>query len=149
MAAKRTSEQGDEPEGSSLGEWTLGEVWPFPSSAEIEARFEELIRRRWSGGAGQPPADVFVLGREVWVEIDLPGVERESVSVRFERGQLLVEAERMPTSSPREARPALLERIRGPLRRRVPLPKLAGRGRVEFELEGGVLRVRVVPEESD
>jgi HSP20 family molecular chaperone IbpA len=135
-------------EGALPGEWTVREAWPFPSGAEIEQRFEELIRRRWGSRSAEPPADVFVLGRELMVELDLPGVELESVQVRYERGELLVEAHRPAAAPGEQARPARLERSRGALRRRIPLPPLPGAGRVEFRLEAGVLRVHVRPEDE-
>jgi HSP20 family protein len=93
--------------------------------------------------------DVFFHGREVLVEVDLPGVERESVQVRLERGELLVEAHRSPSPPGEAARPARLERVRGRIHRRVPLPAPVETGRVEFDLEGGVLRVRVRPENDE
>lgn len=148
MAAQsRRPKRGRKP-GPLPSDWTLQEAWPFPSGLEIEARFEELIRRRWVGGAREVPADVFILGRELVVELDLPGVEQESLRVRLERGELFVEAQRAASLPAEEARPARLERARGALRRRVPLPTAPSEGRVEFQLEAGVLRVRVRPKEE-
>jgi HSP20 family molecular chaperone IbpA len=123
-------------------------AWPFPSPDEIERRFERLIRSRWGGTASVPAADVFVHGREVWVEVDLPGVIEQEVRARVEAGVLVIEATRRFVPPAREARPAALERPRGPIRRAVPLPTRARRARLEYRLESGVLRVRILPEEE-
>jgi len=128
--------------------WKLADAWPFPSSVEIERRFEELIRGRWGAVSGEMPVDVFFHGRDVFVELDLPGVERESIQVRLEQGELFVEAHRPPTPPDENVRAARLERQRGTIRRRVPLPEPV-EGRVEFDLKSGVLRVRVRPETDE
>jgi HSP20 family molecular chaperone IbpA len=128
--------------------WKLSDAWPFPSRVEIEQRFEELIRGRWSVVTGEMPVDVYLYGRDVLVELDLPGVERESVRIRLEQGELFVEAHRPPSPLDEGAQPARLERKRGPIRRCVSLPRPV-EGRVEFDLESGVLRVRVRPENDE
>ena len=54
---KPTQEEGAaKPSALAKGFWELIEAWPFPEAAEIEQRFEELIRRRWVR-AYEPPAD--------------------------------------------------------------------------------------------
>ena len=143
---KRRREREPEPESRLPERWKLAEGWPFLSGAEIERRFEETIRARWGTPAGAGvPVDVFFHGREILIEVDLPGVERESVEVRLEEGEILVEAHRVPGPRGEDVRPARLERVRGRIRRRVPLPARVESGRLEFDLEGGVLRVRLRP----
>ena len=150
MTAERPEEESTD-QAARPREWTLRAAWPFPSVAEIEARFEELLRRRWAGEqpAQAMPADVFTLGRELLIELELPGVDQETLRVRLESGALLVEAHRPPTAREDDLRPARLERTRGPLRRRVPLPTRPRAGRLDFRLEAGVLRVRVLPDEGE
>lgn len=120
--------------------------WRFPTVEEVQERFEARIRRRWRTPAEEPPVDVFVLEDEIWVEMDLPGVSEGEISAYFEGGAVLVEAIRRIAPPSESARPARLERPRGVLRRRIPLPAAPRAARVERLLEGGVLRVRVVPE---
>ncbi len=120
--------------------------WRLPTEEEIHERFEARIRRRWRKPAEEPPVDVFVVENEIWVEMDLPGVAEGEVSTHFEAGAVLVEAFRQLAPPAESARPARLERPRGKLRRRIPLPAAPRAARVESLLRGGVLRVRVVPE---
>lgn len=138
----------DKPQEPPPSFWEVPGPWPFPSSAEIEQRFEELVRARWGEREGSAPADVFIYGEEIWVEMDLPGVPAEAVRVMLERGMLLVEAIRPAAPPEEQARPARIERRRGPIRRRVPLPAPLAAARIEFRLESGVLRVRLRPEEE-
>jgi HSP20 family molecular chaperone IbpA len=127
--------------------------WPFVSAAEVEERFEQLVRRRWISPRGPsagsrpreagPPVDVFVADGDIWVEVDLPGVTPETVRARLEDGDLVVEAERLAAAPARGARATSVERPQGRLYRRIPLPRLAGPARLEHDFEGGVLRVRI------
>ena len=116
---------------------------PFPSAGQIERRFEELIRGRWVSEVVSPPVDVFVYEEEVRVEVDLPGVEEERIRVQLEGTVLLIEAERSEEPARGASRAERLERPRGMLRRRVPLPRSVATPRVETQLHAGVLVVRV------
>jgi HSP20 family protein len=116
---------------------------PFPSAGQIERRFEELIRGRWVSEVVSPPVDVFVYEEEVRVEVDLPGVEEERIRVQLEGTVLLIEAERSEEPARGASRAERLERPRGLLRRRVPLPRSVATPRVETQLRAGVLIVRV------
>jgi HSP20 family molecular chaperone IbpA len=128
----------------SVARWEISASWPFPSAAEIERRFEQHIRGRW-GEAELPAMDVFIVGSEVWVEVDLPGVAEEEVEASVQCGVLLIEATRRSALPAEEARPARLERPRGKLRRSIPLPAQVEPAQLEYRLESGVLLVRVWP----
>jgi HSP20 family molecular chaperone IbpA len=45
-----------------------------PGDRAIERRFDELIRSRWRV-RGRVSADVLLHGDEMWVEVDVPGVD--------------------------------------------------------------------------
>lgn len=130
-------------------------AWPFVSAAEVEERFEQLVHRRWlvsrSGTAPQdprpdsPPADVFVVGGEIWVEVDLPGVDPDSVRVQLRDGDLVIEAERRARTPAQGAQAAAVERPRGRVHRRVPLPLRLGAAQLERHFESGILQVRIRP----
>jgi HSP20 family protein len=126
--------------------FALDASWPFPSAAEIERRFEQMIRRRWSGSRPELPADVFLVGEEIFVEVDLPGVDPEAVHARLEGTVLVIEATRHIQPPAETVRAAWRERAGGPLRRSVPLPATPSAPRIELRLEAGVLRVRIRPE---
>jgi len=79
----------DEPEeparqvGDAL-RWELGRAWGLPSTEEVEQRFDELLRRRWAEAREGSGGSWVVLEREVWVEMDLPGVGERKLRARVE-----------------------------------------------------------------
>lgn len=118
-------------------------AWRFPSPQELAERFEARIRR-WQAGPVEPLADVFLFENEVWIELDLPGVEEGEVSAYIEENAVWVEATRRIAPPVPGALPARLERPRGQLRRRIPLPVSAPSATLDVRLERGVLRVRIL-----
>jgi HSP20 family molecular chaperone IbpA len=132
------------PARRAAARWEISASWPFPSSAEIETRFEQHIRGRW-GAAELPATDVFIVGSEIWVEVDLPGVEEEEVHATVQGGVLMIEATRRSAPPAEKARPARLERPRGKVRRSIPLPAEVEPAQLEYRLESGVLLIRVRP----
>lgn len=130
-------------------------AWPFVSAAEVHERFEQLVHHRWvvtrtrevavRSQPHTPPADVFVVDGEIWIEVDLPGVAPETLRVRLDDGDLRIEAERRSLAPAQGARAAAVERPSGLLRRRVPLPLRVGAARLEWQFEDGILQVRVRP----
>ncbi len=128
--------------------WQISIDWRYPSKSEVERRFEQLIRARWATADTQPPTDIFVSQREIRIELDLPGVIESTVQARLERGVLLVEATRSGVAAAERLQAARLERQRGEIRMRVPLPGHVEAGRVEYKLESGVLRVLVHSEQE-
>ena len=122
--------------------WELSIDWPYPSRREVERRFEELIRGRWAADE-TPPVDIFVSHSEIRVELDLPGVIESTVRARLERGALLIEARRSGVAPSERLQATRLERRRGDIRMRVPLPTKVEAPRLEYRLESGVLEARV------
>lgn len=128
--------------------WEIPGTWRFPSPQELADHFEARIRRGWRSEEVEPAADVFVFQNEVWIEVDLPGVEQGQVSARLEGGAVWIEATRHLAPPSPAARATRLERPRGRIRRRIPLPTSPPTPRLEVRLEGGVLRVRIASESS-
>lgn len=130
--------------------WLVEAAFPGHSAQEVRRRFDERIRARWQPRAGsEPPADVFIVGRELWIEVDLPGVPESQVSVRIESGELVIEARRELEPPERDAPALRRERVSGVLRRRLSLPAPIARPALETRCESGVLRVRIRPEEDE
>ena len=118
------------------------------SRERIEERFEELVRRRWMrAGPGDTLADVFVSESGVVVQIDLPGVDAEQVSAQLSGGDLVIEARRAFPLPAEGLRALRLERARGTVHRRIPIPELSGRFDLALSTQNGVLTVEIRPEE--
>jgi HSP20 family molecular chaperone IbpA len=140
-----------EPDETEEGyvHWLVEAALPGQTAAEVRQRFDERIRARWQPRSGsEPPLDVFVVGRELWVEVDLPGVPENQVTVRVESGVLVIEARRELEPPTRDAPALRRERVPGTLKRRLPLPAPLAHPALETRCESGVLRVRIRLEEE-
>jgi HSP20 family protein len=137
---KGEGREGEAPESR----WELS--WPLPSVESLEREMADFAHLAWHAAGQELPADVFVIGDAIFVEIDLPGVQESEVAARIEQGCLVIEASRRAAPPSETAVPARLERRHGTLRRRLPLPPGVLAARLELKLEAGVLRVYVRPE---
>ncbi|HVO10752.1 MAG TPA: Hsp20/alpha crystallin family protein [Vicinamibacteria bacterium] len=95
-----------------------------------------LPHRTWA-----PAADVFETAAGYVVEIDLPGVRREEVSVQVAHGALVIRGEKPPSTTGRSETFHRLERLDGPFARSFRLPQAVDPEGVTAELADGVLRV--------
>ncbi len=86
------------------------------------------------------PMDAWRDGESFVVELDLPGVEPESIDLDVERNVLTIRAER-PTSPDREFLAA--ERPRGVFSRQLILGETLDTERVQAAYEAGVLTLRI------
>lgn len=140
-----TERKGEGSEGQAPeSRWQLS--WPLPPVESLERQMADLAQLAWHTAEQELPADVFVIGDEICVEVDLPGVQASEVVARIEQGCLVIEASRSPAPPSEKAVPTRLERRHGSIRRRLPLPSGVFAAHLELELEAGVLRVYVRPE---
>jgi HSP20 family protein len=87
------------------------------------------------------PASVWEDSDSYHVEMDVPGVARESVELTYEKGTLRITTER---SAPEEQRTGLVdERRYGKVTRTVTLPESIDPESITAELTNGVLHVTV------
>ena len=71
----------------------------------------------------EPPADVFVDGRDAVIVVALPGVSADRVEISSEPGALWVRAERELPAAARRGAMRQLEIPYGVFERRIPLPE--------------------------
>jgi HSP20 family protein len=110
-------------------------------------QFDSLIDQFFSPMSGRGiqayfvPASVWEDGNSYHVELDVPGVSRESVDLTYEKGTLRITTER---SVPQEQRNGLVdERRYGKVTRAVTLPESIDPESIAAELTNGVLHVTV------
>jgi HSP20 family protein len=87
------------------------------------------------------PMDAWREDHEFIVELDLPGVDPESIDLDVERNVLTVRAERRPLGGDRELLAA--ERPRGVFSRQLILGDTLDTERVHAAYDGGVLTLRI------
>lgn len=104
-----------------------------------------LFRRLGTRSAGNDNTmamDAYRRGSDVWVHVDLPGVNADQVDINVERGVLTITAER---SWPREDGDQLYlnERPTGAFRRQVHLGDSLDVDGIEADFADGVLTLRI------
>ena len=109
--------------------------------------FRELDRltQQVFGTAAKPaamPMDAYREGDTFVVELDLPGVEPESIDLDIERNVLTVRAERRPSVG-EGAESVIAERPVGTFSRQLFLGETLDTDRIDANYDAGVLRLRI------
>jgi HSP20 family protein len=86
------------------------------------------------------PSDIYEEGRELVVQVDVPGMSEEDLAVRVEENDLIVSGER-PAMLRHGAIPFRIERKHGHFIRSYPLPHSVHAKIVNVEVRNGVLEV--------
>ena len=94
---------------------------------DIDAWFDRMTGRSAGNGQWPMPMDAYKRGNDLWVDIDLPGVDADSVEINVERNVLTVSAQRSGERNEGD-QVYLAERHRGNFRRQVHLGDGLDRG---------------------
>jgi HSP20 family protein len=134
----------------------MGEVMASPKKGKDEAaRIEREITEMFEPffavfgfesikEKGFPVIDVFENSENIFVEAELPGVDRDSVSVGIVEGDLVIEGEKADDRNESEKVNYLcIERSFGRFRRIVDIPTAADTSRVKARYRDGVLLITI------
>lgn len=102
----------------------------------------QAVARMFDTGGATTAMDAYRHGDVVTVDIDLPGVEPDSIDVQVERGELRIQAQRR-TSAPEGARFLVRERPEATVGRRIVLGDALDVEAVDAEYVDGVLSIRM------
>lgn len=103
--------------------------------------FTAPTRNAASRAAWTAPASVWEADEKLYVELDAPGVDADSVEVTVENGQLAVTVARSAGDEPPKY--VYNERRFGKVTRSIDLPDTVDPESVDAELRNGVLRVSI------
>jgi len=119
--------------------WQNGIQEPFGSVGDW---FDRMFRGETETPTGQwSGLDVWEDDQHLYVELDLPGFDREDVELTFDKGRLHIAAER---KAPEGERNYLhRERGYGRVERVLSLPETIDPENVDAELRGGVLYLKL------
>lgn len=107
-----------------------------PDSADIPSMTR--AEKTW-----QPAADISETDREYLIRAQLPGVDKESVDVSFEKGVLTIEGERKATKSSDEEKMRRSETFYGKYYRSFSLPDNIDEEQINAQSKDGVLTIRL------
>ncbi len=97
-----------------------------------------------------PAAEIRMTENGATVSLDLPGVERDSIDVTVEKGQILrVKAERKSVEIPEGEKQVLNERASGNLMRTFQIPFRVDADKTRAEFLNGVLELKLFRSEED
>lgn len=128
---------------------------PFAMFAELESEMDRMFGRRFPfmqplrrmgaamGQGWSPSTDVYEKDGLIVVKAELPGVNKEDISVTLESGDLVIKGERQSEEEVEEESYYRMERFSGSFYRRVPLPEGVDEDRISAEYKDGVLEIRV------
>lgn len=92
----------------------------------------------------QPAIDVYENPLAIWLELELPGVRPEHIQIHITSGTLLIQGKKEDPDAVYNRRYHMAERVFGPFRRTLILPKTAIGKEAKAMLEGGILKV-IIP----
>lgn len=118
---------------------------------EMDRMFERFERGspRWpmtlwrdlGRGSIVPELDVRDNGRQLTIEVELPGVDEKDVSVTFTNGLLTIKGEKKSERQETKDNYALAERSYGAFERTLRLPEAVDDARIEARFDKGVLTI--------
>ena len=116
----------------------------FGLRREIDRLFEDTFGGESGRGSLSPPVDIREDGREIAIEVELPGIKPEDVDVTAENGVLTIRGEKRSTSTENtEGRYHIVERSYGTFTRSFQLPTGVDEKGIAAEFNDGLLVVRV------
>lgn len=108
----------------------------FPTFGEEDR--EEAFSAVWA-----PQMDLSETDKAYLVKMDLPGIDKDQVTVNVQGSQLTVRGERKEEKQEEQENYLRMERSYGSFYRSIPLPKSAAVDEVKAEFKNGVLRVSI------
>jgi HSP20 family protein len=131
---------------------------PFGALQEVEAELEHWFRpARWfgrpfrfprlrafeEGAVWAPSVDIYDDGKYVVVKADLPGVNKEDISIALEDDELVLKGERKSEKEVKEDHYYRMERQYGSFYRRLPVPAGTTAEAITASFKDGMLEIRM------
>ncbi|MBW2271393.1 MAG: Hsp20/alpha crystallin family protein [Deltaproteobacteria bacterium] len=120
---------------------------PFPAlRTEMDRLFEEAFRRFPAGdvaGFLKPSVDISESKKAYTVRAELPGIERDNVSIDVADHRLVIRAEKRQEKEADDEGWHCVERSYGTVQRMLSLPDDADADSIEARFKSGVLTLRI------
>jgi HSP20 family protein len=127
---------------------------PERLETEVERLFEELIHRPWrkrseEADSWSPQLDLYETPDAFILEVDLPGVKQEDVSVMVEESELILHGRRECERVMTQGNVYRHERHSGEFTRRLHLSALVDKEHIRAEFHDGVARVTLPKQQQE
>ena len=104
-------------------------------------RWPTLLRRGFGSEAMLPEIDVHENGKQLTVEVDLPGVDEKDVTVTLANGMLTIKGAKKSERDEKKEDYYLAERSCGAFERSLRLPDTIDENKIEAKFDKGVLKI--------
>lgn len=115
----------------------------FGLGREIDRLFEDAFGLAPMRSGWVPAVDVREDGKEIALEVELPGIKPDEVEVTAENGVLTIRGEKRSAVTDRDGHYHVIERTYGAFSRSFRLPRGVDEERIEADCTDGLLHVRV------
>ncbi len=105
-------------------------------------------RNRGEKGGWSPRVDVHENEKEVWLDIDLPGIDKKDIKVEVKNNTLTVSGERKEEKEQKDTQCFRSERHYGRFERSFSLPDTLDSDKVDAQYKNGVLTLKVPKSEK-
>jgi HSP20 family protein len=122
----------------------FGSRFPF-----MQPLFRGVGRAGRSDQGWAPSADIYEKDGNLVVKAELPGVDKDHVSVTVENGDLVIQGERKADDSVDDENYYRMERFTGSFYRRFTLPEGVDEDKISAEYKDGVLQVQIPKPSGD
>jgi HSP20 family protein len=133
---------------SDLREWR-------PFGRDFPARWGRWLRELdedWPRASGRrswlPALDVHENDGQYAVTVELPGMDKEDVTIEFDEGMLTIRGEKRSEREENGEKPRFVERRYGAFSRSFSLPRDADPDRIEARFDKGVLTLTIAKNEA-
>lgn len=120
------------------------EYWdPFEELERMRRRMRELMRESFRGFEESFPVDVSETDEDLIIKADLPGFDKDEISIRLTENTLEISAHHKEKKVEETEKFYRAERRLGALRRFLTLPVEVDPDTAKAKLEKGILEIRV------
>ena len=129
---------------------------PFRDLMNLQQRINRLFEEVFPRGeraevvqaAWAPAVDIYEEPEAILIEADLPGLNKDDVSVNLENNVLTIQGERKLEREDKRENYRRIERAYGVFARSFTLPSNVDAAKIDAEFKDGVLRIRLPKKEE-
>ncbi|GAA4310001.1 Hsp20/alpha crystallin family protein [Nibribacter koreensis] len=124
------------------------DMMPQSFSTMLDRFFQDSVSNRERMNRFTPQVDTCETEKGFEIEVSLPGLKKEDISLDFQQGRLTISGERQFNQEKKEKRYHMVESQYGSFSRSFQLPDVVDPKNIEAVFENGVLRVTVPKDEQ-
>lgn len=114
----------------------------FENDTFIIVNFEEKISSV-TVSTFSPPIDIYENNNGIFIDIELPGIDKEHIKITLSQGKLIVKGEKHFNKEYQKHKFYLLERPYGIFNRIFALPSNADIDKIDARLKDGILKISI------